>query len=122
MGRVDCSLTLNYTQEFNRMCKSAGCKCNDCPMYVVVGACDTVGGITQTHIDLVQKWSDEHPQETMTVHFLKLFPKAPTLTGPFGIYPQLCPNDLGWPVTCSTNRDCYACWNRPYTEVQNENL
>ena len=118
--KVDCSSVLNYAQEFNRMCKSVGCKCNNCPMYAIVGRCDTVGGITQTHIDIVQKWSDEHPQETMLEHFLKLFPNAPQDDDETPMH--TCPYHLGWEKLCPRDNqfvyECKECWSRTYVEVE----
>lgn len=59
---VDCSKTLDFSKEFKRMCDTY-CKdsCHDCPLdYSKTYDC-AVEDITQEVIDIVQKWSDEHP-------------------------------------------------------------
>lgn len=58
----DCSKTLDFSKEFKRMCDTY-CKdsCHDCPLdYSKTYDC-AVEDITQEVIDIVQKWSDEHP-------------------------------------------------------------
>ena len=121
MGRVDCSLTLNYVKERGRMCNSMH-GCDDCPLVETLD-CALVSETSQECIDIVQKWSDEHPQETMAEHFFNLFPNAPKSID--GIS-YTCPNFLGWVAVCPKSIEqkisCEECWNRPYIEVQNENL
>lgn len=55
--KYDCSLTLDYLHECERMCDDM-CKCSDCPLYNFHRCVQTV--ITPEHINLVQKWSNEH--------------------------------------------------------------
>lgn len=65
--RVDCSQTLNYAKEHNRMCeKYFVCPdaCAGCPMAEY--NCSEPNDITQEHIDILQKWSDENPPEAET--------------------------------------------------------
>lgn len=59
--RVDCSLALNFLNEFNRMCK--GRKCCNCPFDGMYCGMD---GMTQEHVDILQKWSDANPPEEAT--------------------------------------------------------
>lgn len=124
MGRIDCSLTLNYVSERNRMCetfeKQKGNsirKCKVCPLYIENCECGLTRVITQKYIDIVQKWSDEHPHETMAEHFFKLFPNA--MKHNSGI-PMVCPKTIGWLNECkpvdANMTDCEICWNQPYTE------
>ena len=60
MGRIDCSLTLNFVKEFTRMCKNnnSKVKCDNC-LFKKIGC--SPFDFTQEHIDILQKWSDEHP-------------------------------------------------------------
>ena len=110
---MDCSKTLIYVAERNRMCGTYDKNCWECPL-VKDGCCDIVEELTQKHIDVVQKWSDEHPQETMREHFFKMFPGATeTSTG----NPTPCPYHLGWDNGCP-RINCVECWNRPYEEVK----
>ena len=86
-------------------------------MYELIGECDDICEITQEHIDIVQKWSDENPQETMTEHFFKLFPNAPKSIDGISC---TCPTYLGWVAHCPKSIEqkisCEECWNRPYIE------
>lgn len=59
---------LNYAHEHKRMCDrycgQYGYGCSDeCPFRKNDAICREVFEITQNHIDAVQRWSDEHPEE-----------------------------------------------------------
>ena len=57
MKKYDCNKTLDYSHELGRICRS--CDCAEC----LVGHLPcSVDRVTQEHIDIVQKWSDEHPE------------------------------------------------------------
>ena len=58
MKKYDCSKTLDYIHEQGRMCNDT--RCEGCPFRNI--NCAFVSDITQEHIDIVQKWSDEHPE------------------------------------------------------------
>lgn len=125
MSRIDCSKTLNYVAEKNRMCEDYFhhiCREDDevCPLYrkyrdgsKLLFSCNSINKITQEDIDAVQEWSDEHPQETMAEHFFKMFPNAPKDTEG---NPNACVKYLGWIDKCIVV-SCEDCWNRPYSEV-----
>ena len=59
---ADCSKTLEYSKEFSRMCNHYGdlWDCEGCPLQANDYQCEN-RDITQEVIDIVQKWSDEHP-------------------------------------------------------------
>lgn len=59
MKKRDCSKILDYIHERDRMCQ-INKFCDNCPFHVLL-SCD-VGIATQEAIDILQKWSDEHPQ------------------------------------------------------------
>lgn len=61
MKKYDCSKTLDYTHEFKRMC--VGKSCRGCPF---LGMHCSPDGITDEHIQILQKWSDEHPESKLT--------------------------------------------------------
>ena len=114
MNKIDCSKVLNYVSEMKRMCEAHGCNCFGIPNCPLANkACSQAKTITQEKINIVQKWSDEHPQETMAEHFFKLFPNAPKDT--YG-NPNACVKHLGWIDKCIVV-SCEDCWNRPYSEV-----
>ena len=123
--RIDCSKTLNYGAELDRMCDAntseGRCK-TGCGLYKLT--CWRAKEITQEHIDIVQKWSDEHPQETMAEHFLKMLPNAKISSDGT---PVICPHYIGWgnqgrcPKADGKFGSCTECWNRPYREAGADN-
>ena len=64
MKKYDCTKTLDYSHELKRMCE-VHTKCEGCPFKNLKG-CAFVEAITQKHMDIVQKWSDEHPEPKLT--------------------------------------------------------
>lgn len=63
MKKYDCSRTLDYVHEATRLCTVyTKSKCEGCPLGDTVD-CAFVGDITPEHIDILQKWSDEHPEQ-----------------------------------------------------------
>lgn len=78
MTKYDCSRTLDYVHEATRLCTVyTKSKCEGCPLGDTVD-CAFVGDITPEHIDILQRWSDEHPEKpklTKKEHnFLSTFP------------------------------------------------
>lgn len=118
MGKVDCSKTLNFVKERNRICKHFIHDCDGCILYDY--HCSLVEDVTQEDIDIVQKWSDEHPQQTMAAKFFEIFPNAKKMENGLPLY---CPHYLGWgeyekcPRGQGIDISCADCWNRPYSEV-----
>lgn len=124
---IDCNITKNYFNEKQRMTKKrklyAGiyeCKldCSDCPLSSLNNdATDTMTcGEFETlcpeqAIEVVQKWSDEHPQKTFLSELLKNYPNVPHEEG--GPPINLCPYDLGLTMTGACDNNCVKCWNQP---------
>lgn len=118
---IDCTKTTNYFNEKLRMTKitkNGVCKtkCSDCPLCI-----DNNGeGLSCTSfemyypeqaIEIVQKWSDEHPQRTYLTEFLEHYPNAELDEN--GI-PKICLWKLGLPAIEERNcieGDCIKCWN-----------
>jgi hypothetical protein len=117
---IDCKKTENFLSEWYRLCKSkevAAEACATCKMWFLnneqMGCKASVMKDPQRAIDIVQKWSDEHPQKTYLTDFLDKHPNAPFDNG---IPSGLCPYYLGYMTEkefneCSTN--CQDCWNTP---------
>lgn len=115
-----------FCKEFGRMCK-AYCEppnnCGGCPMNgwdTSPGMeCIDMYGLTnsqiQERIDIVEKWSKEHPKKTMMMDFFEKFPNAPR--NDMGT-PRLCPSDCGYEKVsqCPGEVMCMKCWNRPLEE------
>jgi len=109
--KYDCNKTLDYAHERNRMCDADKNRdCSNCPLKGVGVSCYHVRFITQEHIDIVQKWSDENHEKTRAEAFFEMFPKA-ILNGD-GL-PQTCFNDLV-NILDECSRDCDICWNELY--------
>lgn len=62
MSKYDCNNIMDYEHEFHRLCDSyPSCSANGrCPL--IGRYCNSLGRITQEEIDILQKWSDEHPE------------------------------------------------------------
>ena len=119
---IDCSKTENYFAEKRRMTKRAKnglCKlgCSNCPLCSINNnkgqSCTAFEMLyPEKVIEIVQKWSDEHPRKTYLSEFLKNYPNAQLKDDgtPVGI----CPHHLGLinKEDCK-NRNCVECWNQP---------
>lgn len=121
---IDCSKTENYFAEKRRMTKRTEggickLKCSNCPL------CSKNNGTSEDMscttfemhhpekaIEVVQKWSDEHPQKTFLTEFLKNYPNTPL--GDDGT-PHFCPSRLGLMSIddCRKDHNCVECWNQP---------
>lgn len=125
--RIDCSKTLNFATERKRMCEDYFHRIcykgdEECPLHKIHTNewgfpfnCKSIDCITQELIDDMQKWSDEHPKETLVDRFYKIFPNA--LRNPQNLQPMACPYQLGWyEEDGCPEMSCEDCWNRPYIE------
>lgn len=135
---IDCSKTENYFVEKLRMTKRTreeGCKikCSECPLSCQNnGTSEFTSCITfemlypEKAIEIVQKWSDEHPQRTYLSEFLENYPNAQLKTVllyspgaiPLGIPKCICPYHLGLMSVdnCRKDHNCVKCWNQPIEE------
>lgn len=118
---IDCTKTTNYFSEKKRMGRQASgvCKlrCTDCPMGmrnngIGVTCSDFESSYPEQAIEIVQKWSDEHPQRTYLTEFLKHYPNA--LLKDDGT-PEICLSSLGLTNYngCRNGITCSECWNQP---------
>lgn len=99
--KKDCSNILVYVEERNRMCKTQdGCK--ECELRDMF--CSGLFEITSENIEIVQKWSDEHPAKTRQSELLKLFPNLR-----YEDYIGFCPTDFDSTMACVQYKDCDAC-------------
>ena len=62
-------------------------------------------------IEVVQRWSDEHPQKTYLTEFLRNYPDAKLNDA--GVPDGICPYMLGLNDTHDCKRSCIECWNQP---------
>lgn len=122
---IDCSKTKNYLSEQARMTKSSDvgvCRisCNHCPLSRFNNGEEMLcTELELTHpekaIEIVQRWSDEHPQKTYLTELLENYPKAELDHG----VPKVCLKKLGAVPGCAKTKkgdlyiSCYRCWNQP---------
>jgi hypothetical protein len=112
---------VKFLNEKNRMCKSFGNFCDGCEIYNKNDefmSCDKyIETYPEQAVEIVEKWSKEHSQETRLSQFLKYYPNAPL--DMYGI-PHACVKDLGiveYEYLCSDDcTDCPDCWNTPIEE------
>lgn len=118
---VNCSKTKEFLQEWARLCKNNVCgeRCSDvtCPIEKV---CDGryswcylfIKNYPDDAIEIVQKWSDEHPQETKSDEFLKLHPNAFRVDDNNGnTFVNICPKYIDMAFNCIENHDVDFCYN-----------
>lgn len=106
--KKDCSNILVYVTERNRMCNY--CRdCSNCGLDNCI--CNDVDCITPKHIEIVQKWSNEHPVKTRQSEFLKLFPNLR-----YEDYIGFCPTDFDSTFECIAYTDCDDCQKKFWSQ------
>lgn len=123
---MDCKITENFLNEWYRLCKSREVNCESCATCELwfiqpsTGCKSSVMQDPQRAIEIVQKWSNEHPQKTFLTDFLEKYPKAPLARD--GFPSGICPYELGYtkePYTDCGSQTCKQCWNTPINENLN---
>lgn len=118
MAKIDCSVTVNYLQETYRMCKYYDHECDKCPASVMNNSynqiCKTLFTNHPDHaIEIIQKWSDEHPVKTRLEDLLGKYPNFELFseTG----RPMYKPRVFGYCDSCATcpNNKAKHCWYEP---------
>lgn len=131
---IDCSKTENFLKEQSRMCikyRNYPNACRGCPLSSwnnknsksdLITCCDILSKEPQKAIEIVQKWSNEHPQKTLLSEFLEHYPK--TKLNSDGFPSDIVPCSLGLikrKDICKNmclyfydnGHPCYDCWNIP---------
>lgn len=118
---IDCSKTENYFAEKKRMIKRAGIgvcriKCEDCPLGITNNGMNVLCSELETlypekATEIIQRWSNAHPQKTFVTEFLKNYPCA--VVNGDGIPNSVCPYDLGLMDKHDCRKTCIECWNQP---------
>lgn len=65
-------------------------------------------------IEIIQRWSNEHPQKTYLTDLLEKYPNIPLDNN--GKPSYVCPHDLGLMSVEDCKKDsnkCVECWNQP---------
>lgn len=119
---IDCTKTTNYFNEKLKMTKRTKnglceIKCSNCPL------CSNKNGeglpcpdfemyYPEKAIEIIQKWSNEHPQKTYLTELLKNYPNAKL--GENGVPMNMCPSILGLQDLENCGEiSCVECWNQP---------
>ncbi len=124
---IDCKATENYLTERKRMCISFE-DCTECDFQCTYGCkrLEVERTDFEKAIEIVQKWSNEHPQRTLLSEFLEHYPKT-ELNG-MGL-PNIAPCELGLVELnskCIENCvhqyclgiPCKECWDTPINESE----
>jgi hypothetical protein len=117
---MDCSKTIDFFAEAKRHCDSrTACEADaankeQCPMF---GVCDRP--LTEIcvedaikAIEILQKWSDEHPKKTYAQDFFEKFPKAQSNSDGT---PFVCRKRI-YGGNCDYTGACYRCWSEPLND------
>lgn len=101
---------VEFLKERNRMCKSYD-YCEECPIKNMfenssLNSCDSwVRYHAELAVDIVEKWSVEHPAKTRQSKLLEMFPNAIIENGALVI----CPKALDKNVNCDNRIGCGSC-------------
>lgn len=119
MAKIDCSVTVNFLRERQRMCDSHRHGCGNCALrevsrYTEHTCSDYTYAHPETSVKVVQKWSDEHPVKTRLDDLLKKYPNARIDNSP----PHFFPYALGYCEDChncvlNDRRGHKVCWHEP---------
>ena len=110
---MDCNKTIDYLAELERMCDAQE-KCEHCPLDDCCSGDALWVKSPKQAIEIVQKWSDEHPPKTYADDFLEKFPKVSKDNN--AIPWNLCRKYFyGERLNGCCDR-CSDCWNEPMEE------
>lgn len=120
---MDCSKTTDFFAEAKRLC-NARATCDDtahderCPFFKccrnMLITLDAVE-IEKT-VEILQKWSNEHPKKTYEQDFFEKFPKAPIDKSFKEKCPWVCRMGI-YGGECS-GIECDECWNEPMNDEE----
>lgn len=119
---MDCSKTIDFFAELDRLCDSRTVCTTDednkeqCPLFAFCERFVVEGSVKEIikAIEIVQKWSDEHPKKTYAQDFFKKFPDAPIDKSFKEKCPWVCRMGI-YGGECS-GIECDECWNEPMEE------
>lgn len=109
---------VEFIKEYSRLCNTYK-NCTECPFRESPCGtdCDWTLGIEEKIVEIIEQWSQKHPQKTMIQDFFEKFPNAPK--SKFN-HPTFCPGNCGYnnetpnyEICKKFNEDCLKCWSRP---------
>ena len=98
---------LEFIRERNRMCKSFGVCCNNCPADKNA-SCDCFAWKEEL-VSIVEDWAKENPRKTRQSVFLEQYPLAKRINGRLAICPQAIYANFKCPYEHSDDTDCNTC-------------
>lgn len=105
---------VKFLKEEDRMCDkykySSDHTCSDCPCHSKLNGTDEICiSLRKTdpakYVDIVERWSAEHPIKTRQSEFLKMFPNTKVSNGVISICPKHIDSECG----ANCNEDCTKC-------------
>lgn len=106
-----------FLKDYRRMCNSIDCDAH-CDILSVMHEMSDIKDCSvfilkypEKAVELIEKWSKEHPERTYLTDFLEKYPNARMRENG---YPIICPISLGYTKKCPHN--CKDCWNTPVKE------
>lgn len=114
MSKIDCSITVNFFKEKERLTKNCTILCTDCPLdndnnKEYVNCTKLIGSYTEKAVEILQKWSDENPVKTRRDDFTEKYPNHTTNSKGM---PVICCKYLGYTDKCPSDI-CKECWDMP---------
>lgn len=97
---------VKFIKERNRMCDMESC--SSCRANFLNDCSCTTEDIVRL-VEIVERWSQDHPQKTMMQDFFEKFPNAPKYENGC---PKLCPDNIYNCKPICTD-ECVKCWGRP---------
>ena len=103
---------MKFIRERNRMCKSFGKNCDNCPA-IKNFCCDTFEW-QERLVAIVEEWSKEHPHKTRQDLFLEQYPDVSLSYGIINIKPCQIVRNHTYGECCIT--DCPQCRKEFWTQ------
>ena len=98
---------VKYLKERNRMCDSYTNMCDGCGFGKVPKCNRTEEDNPEKAVEIVEKWSANHPKKTRQSELLKMFPYAPTTVENGAL--KICPKNVDEKRDFSCARPCSVC-------------
>lgn len=116
---IDCNITTNYLTERYRMTQKGKlcemCYGTECPLCaknngVGIACVNFESSYPEKAIQIVQQWSNAHPQRTYLSVFLEHYPNVQLYDT--GLPKGVCPYNLGLTDIDDCDNNCAKCWHQ----------
>ena len=113
--KIDCSNTINFFKEKNRLTKDCDIYCSNCRLSSNNNEENyDCGYLLNFHpekaVEIMQKWSDENPVKTRLDDFKEKYPNY--FREQKDDTPNVCCKYLGYIAKCPLTK-CSKCWDMP---------